>query len=339
MLSTNGKCLITALSLVMVSGCLYMFGYVPLMEDNAQAKETILSLSELPTEKSGLDNKLMQLSIESDALNTELGEAKKLKELSFSPKKEEFLKYVTDGVNLYNLEMVYFYDLSYETSNVKNRFTFNIRGELQDITTFCRYLNSLNIKFSVGDFSIRQAMDLDYLERDFEGVNKLSWFNNNNNNNVSSESDNTVSGGVQVIQDSSTEDKNTNDNSNSSNIVVNDSVDNNIVSGGGLIINDSNINNNTSNDVNNSTNIGMDSIEDRLMYLLNSDNFNDDNNSDFNSSNNIINDNSNVGNNIVNDYKEQEIIEETPIEDNDSSKVDEIPIENLIYNFTVVLEY
>lgn len=170
------KYIVTALCLVGITYGGYAYFYMPMAQDNLNSKAQLEQLKSLPTDTSDIEKRFQKVNEEHKNLDIELNKLLDEQANKFIPNKEAFLTIITDGIELNNLKIRYFYDLAHETNNSTHRFTFEFSGKLDDVNNFCTYLGKTGIDLSVGEFSLRQLDTKQYLKREFDNIDKLEWY-------------------------------------------------------------------------------------------------------------------------------------------------------------------
>jgi hypothetical protein len=124
-----------------------------------------------------LKNQVASLQSEDTKL-TEILEQNKLLHGDKALNKEDFLTFLTDECIQNNTDLIKFNDLgtTEDLGKWKAQFDFELRGTLSALNNVCQAIDKIDIRYSIGGFSLRQNGEHEYLSRYFDNNTRLEWY-------------------------------------------------------------------------------------------------------------------------------------------------------------------
>jgi len=176
-LSIRDKSILLAMILCLLTYVGYHFLWLPVNEKTQEKTQQEMELKAKTYNGEPLKEQVVTLQSQDMKLSETL-EQHKLLQGNKSLNKEDFLTFLTDECTKNNTELIKFNDLDTieEDGTWKVQFDFELRGLLPALNNICQAIDQINIRYSVGGFSLRQNDEREYLARFFDNSTRLEWY-------------------------------------------------------------------------------------------------------------------------------------------------------------------
>jgi len=176
-LTVRDKCILLMMILSLVSYGGYRFLWLSVNAEIQSKTQQEQQLKGKVGDGAPLKKQITELQAQEKEL-TENIEQHKLLQGGKSLNKEDFLTFLTDECAKNYAELVKFNDLRMKEDGGtwKAQYDFELRGSLSALNSVCQSIDKIDIRYSVGGFSLRQNDTHNYLTRFFDDGTRLEWY-------------------------------------------------------------------------------------------------------------------------------------------------------------------